>query len=64
MKKSEDDPRWLVRSEQDTASGKISFTQGPVGSSDLVLDDDNDDGNALMTMMTIMKMVLMAMIIL
>ena len=54
----------MVRSEQDTASGKISFTQGPVGSSDLVLDDDNDDGNALMTMMTIMKMVLMAMIIL
>ena len=35
----------MVRSEQDTASGKISFTQGPVDGSDLVLDDHHDDGN-------------------
>ena len=35
----------MVRSEQDTASGRISFTQGPVDGSDLVLDDDHDDGD-------------------
>ena len=35
----------MVRSKQDTASGRISFTQGPVDGSDLVLDDDHDDGD-------------------